>query len=133
MTQDCFDAQIKRLKLRFGDRAFDGEFTKLIGKEVYSLTDFDFVDMVDLIISTRNHTRPPTIIDFREHRIQIEKKRLSKAVNEVNQVLTKSTKKLTEILSDLGYNGCDSIMDAIEVERIKLLVNKADSDPDGAA
>jgi hypothetical protein len=68
MTLDEYRDQIERMKRRFGQKAFDEEFIKLVWREVKDMSQYDFVRTADVMIGTRNHTRPPSIVDFREAR-----------------------------------------------------------------
>lgn len=80
MTPEFFQKQISRLKLRFSDKAFDPEFVKLIGHEVSSMGHDAFQRLVDIMIGTRAHNRPPTITDFREMRVQSDKHTFTREV-----------------------------------------------------
>ena len=126
MTPDCFDVQIKRLKMRFGEKAFDPEFVKLVGAEVSSMSNRDFQDIVDIMISTRGHTRPPLITEFKEARLRKEKYKFNYEVQGAVNTLSKTTKKLKDILEENGYNGCDSVLDAVNEEVFKNQIKKAD-------
>lgn len=66
MVPSEFDAQITRLKLRFGEKAFDLEFKKRLFKSHGFYSVDEFARIVDRIIESRPHTRPPLLADFRE-------------------------------------------------------------------
>lgn len=119
MKQECFDTQIKRLKLRFGEKAFDPEFARLVGREVWTLNDNQFVYLVDVLIGSRPHSRPPTITDFREMRLQSEKGAMARNTTHAFESAARERPDLREVLKKTGFDGCESVMDAVKSQIVK--------------
>lgn len=120
MTPYCFDQQIERLKTRFGDKAFDGEFVSLVAKTLSGITDDELISVVDLIIGEGNPKYPPKLSDIREARYGVEKNRFSQAMREASQSEPFRKGDLKKIL-DEKYKGCKSAFEAVERERLKII------------
>lgn len=132
MTQPCFETQIERLRVRFGKNAFDPEICVLIGIECRNLSDADFFDLVSTLIGTRAHNRPPLVTDFRELRLQIEKRALAQKLDSASTAFKKSDAKIEDVLERQGFLGCRSLHEAIQNEAKKLRIIKQDDPKEGA-
>lgn len=131
MTFDFFKSQIDRLKLRFGEKAFDPEFIRLLHKEVNPMSNQSFVHVVDVLIGSRPASRPPLLIDFREMRIKIEKEDFNKVVNgAVKTVYNPANHNGLKSYLAKEYPGCNSLWEAVEVERLRIKVKRAMEQPD---
>jgi hypothetical protein len=121
MREDFFHQQIARLKTRFGDKAFDNEFIKVLSLEVAKLPDEFFRRQIDTWIGTRKNNNPPLLTEFKEARLAYERNQLNK---EVNQASTGFQSGLKEALRK-HYN-VDSIQEAFEIERLKIVLGGID-------
>lgn len=65
MTSTEFSFQINRLKSRFGPKAFDDEFTKLIWSEVHNLHSSTLTNAVNSMLGRRRPSDPPLLDDFK--------------------------------------------------------------------
>lgn len=127
MTDADFKSQITRLQSRFGERAFDAEFTLLIWKDVHDMRFNDFRQVVDTFIGSRPHHKPPLQSEFREHRLLIERHRMEGEKRGPAKILNHpSMRPLADILRK-DFGAVDSVKDAFEIARLKLL--RGDKDP----
>ncbi len=119
MTQDVFEYQLQLLKTRFGDRAFDEAFTAQVAAEVASMSNEAFVRLVNVLIGTRAHNRPPLIVDFREARIAEQNRSFQREVAGASNVLNHpaNSEGLKRILN---ARGVESLAEAIENERLRM-------------
>lgn len=116
MTRDFFILQIERLKTRFGAKAFDPEFIRILGLEVASISDEFFRRTIDTWIGTRKNTNPPLLTDFREARIAFEKGVFNQQVAGAAHAF--EYKPFKDVMRK-HYN-VDSLSEAIELERLRL-------------
>lgn len=123
MTELLFNTQLERLKFRFGEKAFDTEFAKLLGFEVSSMADDAFIKLVDTMIGSRPHNRPPTLVDFREMKHHMQKKHFDNLVDKITHGPVKDLPPLKDML-DKNYPGCTSLKDAFNAERDRLSKEK---------
>lgn len=114
--------QIERLRKRFGAKAFDDEFIKLVKREVLDMADYDMINLVDIMIGTRPAHKAPTIVDFREGRHLINKRKFSREVEAA--CISWDRLALPEALKKY-WPGCVSATEAMEVEILKMKVAKA--------
>lgn len=129
MDLRLFVEQMNRLRVRFGKSAFDDESTKLIHQNIYDLTPAEFVKVVDFMISSRAHNRPPLVSDFRDARLREEKARFQ-------EDMMASIEKFEHPAAQDGlkkylakaFPGCKNLNEAIEVRRLQIQVAKA-NDP----
>jgi hypothetical protein len=126
MTQEFFEQQIDRLKVRFGEKAFDKEFVSLIAKECFSMQDADFLDLVNLMIATRKHNSSPILTDFREMRVQSDKNKFGRVVGHAVRAMSQHSKgTVHEALIRAGFHGCKTIEEALNVQLEKNRIAKA--------
>lgn len=123
MTPECFEAQVGRLRLRFGEKSFDHEFIKLLSREMSPLPNDSFIKIVDTMIGTRPHNSPPILTHFREMKLQSEKYALSRNTQLAANAMSKSTIEMKDILSRHGYEGAANLKEAVEIQ---ILKNKFD-------
>ena len=119
--------QFKRLKMRFGEKAFDEEFCRLAMKEVSIVSEQYFIIAVDRLIGSRTHTKPPMIDDFRQIRLNEERHKLTRQVEESIQSM--NDPRLGQGLRDYlvkHYPGCSTVQEAVEIERLKLKIEEAE-------
>jgi hypothetical protein len=136
MTEKFFMDQIARLKARFSERAFDPEFTKIVAAECITMQDRAFENLVTFLIGSRAHNSPPKIADFREGRINEEKKGFQREViGAARSVYGNSPSSSSHELKPIGevlatsFPGCKSVKEALEVARLKVMVEKANQEP----
>lgn len=129
ITEEYFNEQLNRLKARFGDRAFDPEFTVLVAKEVKQMDAADWVELVSFLIGSRTPSRPPLLSDFRDGRLAIEKRRFNKTVADASRVITHPAQGggLKRFLT-LNYPGAKSLWDAVEVERLRIRIARVNGE-----
>lgn len=126
MTMEFFLQQWQRLVNRFGAKAMDEELRRLCAIEVDVMGEGEFLNAVNVWIGSRTHMRPPLLTDFREARLAVEKRKLSKEVNAAT-VQLREPKEMQEHLSktlSLNYGPVESVAEAVEVARLKLINKK---------
>lgn len=128
MTPMTFDAQMNRLQVRFGNRAIDEEFSRLVWRECASMLDEAFIRFVDVMIGSRTHTKAPLLAEFREARLAEEKHRFNRDVQGAAQAFEHgwSDKPTSQILHELGYTGCKTLVEAMELEIHRRQILRAD-------
>lgn len=126
MTEDCFMHQLTRLKTRFGPKAFDNEFSRLLAAEMSQLHDEDFIDIVNRMLSMRPHTKPPVMVDFREARLAKEKLRFTRVVDGAAQAMNISGDKGP--VFQARWPGAKTAMEAVEIEIMNRRIRKANDD-----
>jgi hypothetical protein len=121
MTEFFFGQQMKRLKNRFGEKAFDAELTRLIAQETRQMSDKEFERLVEHFIGTRKHTDPPLIVHFREGRLHAERKAIEQQVGRAAETVFHSgDQTMQQYLEKLGAK---NLNEAIEIERKKARLN----------
>ena len=73
MRAEFFNIQYRRLQARFGDKAFDSEFAKLLAKELSDQDDYDMQRVVDNFVGSRRHNQAPLLAEFREEFLRLQK------------------------------------------------------------
>jgi len=119
LTQSEFVDQINRLRIRFGAKAFDQEFVKILGREVSMLPFEHFRQTVDTWIGTRKNNNPPLLTDFRECKIAHDKRKFDVVVKDAAKTFHYGLKDVLR----KHYN-VDSLAEAMELERLKLRLNE---------
>lgn len=128
MTPEQFKTQVERLRGRFGDKAFDNEFVKLVWRVVEGMHFVDFMKCVETFIGSRSHNKPPLLSEFREARLAIEKHRLNQSVDGAGKLLYHPAlvKPIAEVLQK-DFGAVNSVLEAMEVARLRAL--RGDKDP----
>lgn len=127
MTEEFFYPQLARLKARFGVKAFDNEFARLLASELRDVSEPDFLTMVNRMIAERPHTKPPLLVDFREARAKLEQARF-------NQTVEQTAKNIFWPAGSLGralhqhYPGAKDLKEAMEIVKLKNKIKRADDD-----
>lgn len=130
MTPDFFNQQVNRLKIRFGDKAFDSEFVKLIGREVSDMSNDMFMVLVDRMIAERRPHEKPLVSDFREMRKQMEQNRFRREVSAAVAVFNAPAPgDVREVLNRAGYEGCQSIKEAFELQILRNQIARVKNEP----
>lgn len=124
MTEIFFLSQIDRLKRRFGEKHFDIEFIKLVGREVKTMSDEGLQRFVDVMIGSRTHHKPPLLTDFMEARLNEEKLSLSRITNEAKNTV-KDTDGLKQILKE-QYGNVTNITEAVAFVKLQKRLREAD-------
>jgi hypothetical protein len=122
--------QINRLKSRFGDKAFDDEFVKLVKAELRNMVDGNVTRCCDLFIGNRPHHKPPVLDDFRQARLAEEKVKVEYAARGAMDAMTRGpagNEGLKRYLAK-AFPGCKTLNEAIEVRRHQIEIAKA-NDP----
>lgn len=122
MTAIHFDQQINRLKLTFGDKSFSSERIKLIWASVHFLDDYVFTKIVNHMISTFKVSPLPK--DFNDA-ARMEKHHANKLPM---PSLDNYDKNALRRVLETKYPGCTKLWEAVEIERLKLQVKKADQE-----
>lgn len=115
MTEAFYLVQIDRLRARFGAKAFDPEITKVLAKEVATLSEDFFRNTVSIWIGSRKNSNPPLAAEFRECKAAYDRGKLRK---EVDQATRGWGTSLREVLR-VKYN-VDSLQEAFELEKLKI-------------
>ncbi len=133
MTEELFESQIKRLRTRFGLKAFDNEFARLLASELKELNDVDFLTVVNRMIAERPHTRPPIMADFREARVRLEQMRFNQGVEKAATNLFWPAGALGRALKE-HYPGAKDLKEAMEIQILRNQIKRAngDSEPDSS-
>lgn len=135
MTEAFFKDQVRRLRTRFGDKAFDTEFVLLVWREVRDMSEAGFARAVEIMIGSRTPLKSPLLSDFREARLNEEKLKLQNDLRGAAQILNrKAPEEMRRHLNSvLGreYGATDSVVDALEIARLRKL--REGGKPDGAA
>jgi hypothetical protein len=125
LTPEFFAQQMSRLKTRFGEKAFDPETQRLIGLEVNDVPSDVLMRCVDSFISSRPHTKPPLVTDFREARLNFKKNEFNRDVDgAVNAMKVPWQNGLQKFLAE-NYPGCKTLNEAVEIERLRIRVKNA--------
>ena len=125
MTNEFLHAQFERLRARFGKKAFDQQISHLIAAEVWSMSETDFVGLVNFLIGTKPATRPPLLEDFRTGRLAAEKRRLDRDAMASASAIARgwTSGGLRRALdANPDWKGCQTLLEAVEVERLRLRV-----------
>lgn len=131
MTQAFFLQQVKRMHVRFGEKALDAEFVQLIWRETHDMSESAFQRFVDVMIGSRTHNKPPLLSEFREARMREQKLKFDNDVRGAAQTLAKQApeemrKHLRAILSK-EFGSVSSIAEALEVARLRLRLEGANN------
>jgi len=130
MTKDFFLHQVTRLQTRFGDRAIDAEFVKLVWAEIHEMNEQDFLRAVNVWIGSRPYTKPPLLTEFREARMASSKNKFESDLRGSANFLSRKApeemrNKLKQILSK-EHGGVDSLRDALEVAKLNLRLKRSE-------
>lgn len=129
MTRDFMASQFARLINRFGQKAFNDEFVILASREIYGMSEGAFITFVDVMIGSRPHTKPPLLSEFREARMAEEKRKLENDVRSaVREFEHPSARGGLKKFLAMNYPGCKTLWEAVEVERLKIRIAKADKE-----
>lgn len=121
MTEDFFRQQIERLKVRFGAKAFDYEFIRILGLEVATIGDEFFRRTVDTWIGTRKNSSPPLLTDFREARLAFEKNKFKAEVERASNTFNHGLKDVLR-----KHYKVDTLQEAFELEKLKIRLGGQD-------
>ncbi len=112
---------------RFGAKAFDEEFSRIIAAEVKFMSEVSFVKLVNFLIGSRPPSRPPLLADFREGRLNDEKNELQRNLNKAKDIFTNPSmaEGLKSIL-DRDYKGAKTALEAMHIEKLRMQIKKAD-------
>jgi hypothetical protein len=127
VTEEAFYFQLTRLKARFSPKSFDNEFARLLASEMKETRDEDFVEIVNLMIGTRPHTKPPLLVDFREARLRREQMKFNQTVQRAAQSLHWPEGSMERSLA-LNYPGAKTLAEAIEIELHRRQIKRANGD-----
>ena len=117
MSPEFFSQQLHRLRLRFGEKAFDPEFTKLVLREVSPMANDDFLHMIDVMIGSRKHNHAPTLTDFREQRYKSEKEGFNRLCEGAHKALERPRQTGLKSYLALTYGTeCKSLWQAVEMQ-----------------
>lgn len=126
MNEQFFREQIGRLKTRFGDRAFDAEFVKLVALEVNTMSEQAFSRTVGTFIGSRKHTDPPRLSEFREARLREEKYAFDQEVRGAANVLDWPAKGGLQRFLAREYPGAKTLNEAVEIQILRNQIARAD-------
>jgi len=129
MTGEIFAEQVKRLQMRFGTKALDQQFVDLVWRECREMSEGALITFVDVMIGSRPHTKPPLLQDFRDARLAEAKRKFESDVRgAVREFEHPSARGGLKKFLAMNYPGCKTLWDAVEVERLKIRIAKADQE-----
>lgn len=132
MSPDFFKHQMTRLQTRFGNRSIDSEFVLLVWRECKDMSEQAFLRSIDLWIGSRAHNRPPLLAEFREARLFESKMKFQAevqgAANTFNRKAPAEMRKHLQTVLSQAYGGVESASDALEIERHKRQLAKANNE-----
>jgi hypothetical protein len=120
-------AQINRLKSRFGERAFDDEFCKLVFPEMMGISEHSVHRMVDVFIGNRPANRPPMLVDFREFRLAEQKASFDSTVKAAARGMNAQSSGGLKAYLAKEFPGCKTLDEAIQVRRLQIQIAKAEN------
>lgn len=123
MLKSDFDAQMARLKTRFGEKAFDAAFVHLIWLEVQRLTPESFQRMVDQMIGLRPQTKPPLLSDFKAARANTD-------TREHKRDDRPWGRPLPEVLAKT-FGAVKNVREALEIARLRRSIQRSSSEGGG--
>jgi hypothetical protein len=126
MTRECFDHQKTRLIDRFGKNNFSSEFSLLVLIECKTLTDQEFVEIVNFFIGSRPANKPPMVFDFRDARIAKERLRFQRDVDGAARAMEIEFQGGLKAYLAKAFPGCRNLDEAVEVRRLQIQVAKAE-------
>lgn len=132
MNPLLFQAQMQRLITRFGQKAFDPEFSKLVWSEVRDMSEPGFVRFCDVLIGSRTAHKPPLLSEFREARMNEQKLKFENEVRDAAQSLRRAPAEMREHLRKLLEKemgaGIETLSDAVELVQLR---NRTAGGPEG--
>lgn len=126
MTNVEFVTHWQRLINRFGPKAMDPELERLTALEVCVMSALAWSNAVDAWIGSRKHTDPPRLAEFREAKLAEERARFQRDLKAA--VDAYETRPLNEVLKRLGYGGCKTLWDAVEIEKLRRQTRRANGE-----
>lgn len=130
MIQEVFNKQIDRLKVRFNEKHFDLEFTRLAWLEVKAMSESRFIWQVNTWLGSKPVNKPPMMAEFTEARLAEEKlKRSGEAAAASRAFHSRDTKPISEVLKP-HFGQVTSIQEALEIARMKIRTQNGE-DPGG--
>lgn len=119
MIRSEFDDQIKRLRVKFGDKAFDPETVALIATECITLKSEEFAKIASFFLGTRKHINPPMLPDFKEAKLRAEKLAFNREVDSAADTMSSPPWQggLKAFLAK-EYPGCKTLWEAVEVRKL---------------
>ncbi len=131
MNEQFFLGQVGRLRTRFGDKSFDGEFVKLIAREVHDMSEHAFQRFVDVMIGSRTAHKPPLLSEFREARMTDDKRRFDNEVNGAASAMNWPAAGGLQRFLAREYPGAKTLNDAVDIQRLRNRIAEADgNNPD---
>jgi hypothetical protein len=118
MTEIEFIGQMKRLTDAFGEKPFDRGRMELISRHVRDLSAYSFTRIVDHLLS--NFRQAPLPKDFKEAAMAERNNWHDlRSVPAIMRPDFKGNGGLQKVLAR-DYPGCETLYEAVEVEKIKL-------------
>ncbi len=127
MNGPFFVKQIERLKIRFGEKAFDPETLRLIRREVENMPEREFELLTDALISTRPHQKAPLVADFREGRLNIERRMLNAQTFGASKAFQTPWNTGLKAYLEKKFLGCKTLNEAIQVRKLQIQLAKAEN------
>lgn len=124
MTQETFKVQIERLKVRFGERHFDGEFIRLAWQEVKEMETSRFVWNVNTWLGSRKPSQPPMLAEFKEAMSAYEKSIKKTTIERVAKNYQDRTDTCPLKSLEPYVGRVSSVTEAIEVRRLQIMREK---------
>lgn len=125
MDRNFLIDQINRLRIRFGETAFDTEFVKLVVNEVSTMSEYGFKRSCDIWIGSRTRNKPPLLSEFREARLNEERVKLDNDTRAVSNVLNHPAKfgGLKKYLA-ANFPEAKTLSKAVEQRREQIILRR---------
>lgn len=127
MTEMEFDKEMEKLRAEFGSNYFKASRLKLIWDYVSDLSSYEFSRIVNGFLGKLRHAPLPE--DFKEEARNLRRitaiSKFDQDVNGAIRAMNFSNINIQEALTRAGYPGCKTINEAVEVERLKIRVERA--------
>ncbi len=125
MTKDFFAQQVSRLRSRWKNN-FDSEFVSLLSVQMNTISNDNFLKIVDFFIGNRPNSRPPMLQDFLDERIRQERNEFSQTLRSaIDAFDTPFTEGGLQKFLAKEYPGCKTLNQAVEVQILKNQVERA--------
>lgn len=126
MTPQTFSVQVQRMQGRFGEKALGKEFIDLIWRECMTMSDGAFIRLADVFIGSRPHHKPPLLAEFREARLNEERVQFQRDLKSAVDAIER--KPIPAILARIGYPGCKTAWEAVQVQIHRNKVARANGE-----
>jgi len=116
MTSDAWMTQKARLISHFG-KQISSEFCLLVASEINNLPNTTVVEMINAMIGNRKPSNPPLLQDFRDGRLNYERRKFDANVNGAARAMnTPWQTGLKAYLAHTYGTECKTLKQAVEMQ-----------------